>query len=795
MPTDPPTHQIIADCPSCGAQSDVTAHEPFTRVSCPSCEEQFHARDRFHHFVIQEHCASGGMSRVYRAMDASLERAVALKILNRTYSQDSVRVRQFEKEAEITARVSHPNVVRVFTAGRDQGYFYLAMELVSGGTLEEKLRNGAKLPEALVLEIAIQAVQGLAAAHKAGLIHRDIKPGNILFAEDGTPKIVDFGLAIFARDADGSGEIWATPYYVPPETLNHEPEDFRSDIYALGATLYHALLGRPPCEKDSAPLAELRVIKSKPIHVKPAATKLSEETCAVLERALAVKRENRYRSYEEFLDHLKYAQRRLRRGGKGKPWPGRRRSGPAPWQWTAAAAFLVLLGGGIYMARDKTVEKPRATGGGLLVMDADPTAGSDNTTSTRYNQARDLMLAADFEKARPLFEELGGNSATPQPARNWSRWNAGLCALFTGDNSGARHSYEAIARDGPFSSASDQKGLAQFFVTASQWLAADSPVPVGKMQDCSVGDPSAIGLLAAGLKNWNHGEAATAAAFLKAFRDASPPGWVANCQRLTGDHLADAAAIAALPAPDVEKLDAAEADAALTSARTVLQKLRLAGAVKERTVVAVEALAVAVAKRQEKLMAAVEAPRVDRSNEELKLIHETSAASAPLGREYRFTEAEGKLKALTITSPEAMPVRDAQADVWKKAHQFLEQLTKDLAARPAEGAITVSGVPARALISASGTALQARISTQPQPIVIPVSKAEPVLLLELATDIRTRITDSDDYYRRSELIHAFALRTGLRNTAEAAAAAMEAEWPPFRKTLNTLRLTEVVSGR
>lgn len=735
------------------------------------------------------------MSRVFRACDTSLERDVALKILNRTYSQDSERVRHFEKEAEITARVSHPNVVRVFTAGRDQGYFYIAMELVSGGTLEEKLRNGAKLPEAVVLEMAIQAVRGLAAAHKAGLIHRDIKPGNILFAEDGTPKIVDFGLAIFAREADGSGEIWATPYYVPPETLNQEPEDFRSDIYSLGATLYHALLGRAPCARHNASLAELREIKSKPIHVKPAAMKLSEETCAVLERALAVKREHRYRSYEEFLDHLQYAQRRLSRRGKGKPWPGRRRRWPVAWQWAAAAALLALLGGGIFLARDKRIEKPLATGGGLLVMDADPTAGSDNTTSARYNAARDLMLAAAFDKAGPLFDELGNNSSTPQPARNWSRWNAGLCALFTGDNSGARRSFESIVRDGPFSSASEHAGLARFFVAASQWLAADAPVPVEKMQDCSVIDPRAIGLLAAGLKNWNHGEVATAEIFLKAFRNASPPGWVAHCQRLAGDHLADAVAIAALPAPDVGNLSAEEAGAALTSARAVLQNLRLAGPVKERASSAVEALAAAVARRKEELMAPVETPHVDRTNEELKLIHDTTADAAPLGREFRFTEAEGKLKALIITSPEALPVRDAQADVWRKAHQFLEQLTNDLAARPTEGAITVSGVPLRAVISVSGTALHARISTQPQPMVIPVSKAEPVLLLELATDIRTRIADSDDYFRRSELIHAFALRTGLKNSADAAAGALAAEWPPFRKTLTALRLTEVVSDK
>ena len=339
----PPVKQVVNACPDCRTLADVTAHEPFTKVTCPSCSAIFRSRDKFDHFLLSEQIGTGGMSRVFRARDTSLERDVALKILNRACSQDRKRARQFEREAEITAQMSHPNVVRVFTAGRDQEHFYIAMELVSGGSLESILREQTKLPESRVLEMAIQAVQGLRAANEAGLIHRDIKPGNILFAEDGTPKIVDFGLAIFARDSDGTGEIWATPYYVPLETLNHEPEDFRSDIYSLGATLYHVLTGRPHCDRDSASLKELREIKSRPIHVKPAVTKLSAETCAVLERALAVKREGRYRSYDEFLDHLKYAQRRLRRGGKGKPWPGRQRRRLSPWQWAGAAAAATCL--------------------------------------------------------------------------------------------------------------------------------------------------------------------------------------------------------------------------------------------------------------------------------------------------------------------------------------------------------------------------------------------------------------------------------------------------------------------
>ena len=774
--------------------ADVTAHEPFTRVNCPSCSAIFRSRDKFDHFLLTEQIGTGGMSRVFRARDTSLDRDVALKILNRACSQDSKRARQFEKEAEITAQMSHPNVVRVFTAGRDQEHFYIAMELVSGGSLEGVLRDQGKLPEAQVLEMAIQAVQGLRAANDAGLIHRDIKPGNILFAEDGTAKIVDFGLAIFAHDSDGSGEIWATPYYVPLETLNHEPEDFRSDIYSLGATLYHVLTGRPHCDRDSASLKELREIKARPIHVKPAVTKLSGETCAVLERALAVKREGRYHSYDEFLDHLKYAQRRLRRGGKGKPWPGRRH-GLSKWQWAGAAAAVAAGGVSLFFALKKDPPAP-ITGRGSLVTDADPTAGSDRSTSARFLVARDAMLAADYGSARPIFEELGEAEATQQPTRNWARFNAGLCALFMGDTAGARSSYKAIANEGYYSAAADDADLARFFVNTANWLAAGGAVPVEKRDDCPADSVRAIGLLAAGLKNWHTGDPAAAVEFFHAFEASAPPrsaAWVENCKRLISAHLADAALIASLPAPEIGKLSAEEADKSLAAARDTLTKLTLPGAAKERAAASVEAFAAVVIKRRDALMAATGGDHTQRANTELKLIRETNAAAAALGESFRFTEAAAKLKALTLTTPEASAVRVAHDETWQKASQFLEQLIRDLAARPMEGAVEHEGNVVRATISASGTVLSAR-PAQGIEIKIPVGKAPPRLLIELATDIRTRATDSDDYYRRSELIHAFALRTGLNGTADAAAETLAAELRRFRDQLSVLNTLEVANA-
>ncbi len=793
-----PAQQVVNACPACGVLADVTAHEPFTKVTCPSCGAHFRSRDKFDHFVLLEQIGIGGMSRVFRARDTSLERDVALKILNRACSQDITRARQFEKEAEITAQMSHPNVVRVFTAGRDQGYFYIAMELVSKGSLEAILRHRKKLKEAEVLEMAVQAVQGLRAANEAGLVHRDIKPGNILFAEDGTPKIVDFGLAIFAHDSDGSGEIWATPYYVPLETLNHEPEDFRSDIYSLGATLYHVLTGRPHCDRDSASLKELREIKSRPIHVKPSVRKLSEETCSILERAMAVKSEGRYRNYDEFLDHLKYAQRRLRRGGKGKPWPGRRRRSLSPWRWAGAAAAVVVAGLCLFFALRKEPAPVIKKGGGSLITDADPTAGSDSSTSARFIDARTAMLEANFGKAREIFEGLGDADGTRQPTRHWARFNAGLCALFMGDTVSARSSYRAITREGLYSAGADDADLAHFFVNTAEWLAADGTVQNARKEDCPADSVRAIGLLAAGLKNWHAGDAAAAADFLSAFDASVPPRsaeWVESCKALIKLHLAEATLIAALPAADVGKLSPEEAAKALSAARDTLSKLTLPSAAKEKAVVSVEAFAAAVAKQNDPVMATSGGNYTQLANSELKLIHETNVAAAALGEGYRFTEASARLKALNLTTKEATTVRDAHSDTWQKASHFLEQLMKDLAARTVEGAILreSDGIVLRAAISASGTMLSAR-PAQGAEIKIPVSKALPSLLVELAFDVRARVTDSDDFYRRSELIHAFALRTGLHGTADAAAEALVAEQARFGDQLSTLNTVEVVDA-
>ena len=306
----------IAYCHSCGAAMDVTAVAPFSNVECPKCGKHTRVKREFGPYTLMSRHAIGGMSMVFRAHDNTLDREVALKILSEEFSADSRRIAAFEQEARLTASFSHPNVVRVLTTGRAFDRFYIAMEFVPGGHFEQQIRERGRIPEVEMLPIAIEVAQGLKAAHAAGLIHRDVKPGNILLDGDGHAKLVDFGLALVTQGGKARAtEMWATPYYVPPETVEGESEDFRSDMYAFGATVYHALAGKPPCGEESMATDVLRQAKKKIVPLGTAAPHVSAETCRIVERAMAYSPKDRYHSYDELLANLGSALRHLKSGG------------------------------------------------------------------------------------------------------------------------------------------------------------------------------------------------------------------------------------------------------------------------------------------------------------------------------------------------------------------------------------------------------------------------------------------------------------------------------------------------
>ena len=267
----------------------------------------------FGDYLIEKELGQGGMGTVYLAKDTGLNRNVALKILRADLSHDPEFARKFLEEVEVTASLAHPNIIRVFTLGEHEGRLYLVMEHLDEPSLEQRMEQQGKIPERQVLEIGLGIASALQFAHEeTGLIHRDIKPGNILFGRGDIPKLADFGLAAGARSALGQqDEIWGTPYYVSPERLMREPEDIRSDIYSLGATLYHAMAGRPPFEAETAEEVAKRHLSDRPPPLRTFCPESQEQTVFSLDKCLTKKTPNRWSSYDELISHLSDALRRL----------------------------------------------------------------------------------------------------------------------------------------------------------------------------------------------------------------------------------------------------------------------------------------------------------------------------------------------------------------------------------------------------------------------------------------------------------------------------------------------------
>jgi eukaryotic-like serine/threonine-protein kinase len=267
----------------------------------------------FGNYQLERELGQGGMGTVYLAKDSGLNRYVALKILRSDLGDDPSFSRKFLEEVEVTASLAHPNIIRVFTLGEQEGRLYLVMEHLDEPSLENRMDKQTKVSEREVLEIGIGIASALQFAHEeTGLIHRDIKPGNILFGRGNIPKLADFGLAAGARSALGQqDEIWGTPYYVSPERLLREPEDIRSDIYSLGATLYHALAGRPPFEAETAEEVAKRHISDRPPPLRSLCPNAQEQTVFTIDKCLAKKTALRWRGYTELISQIADSLRRL----------------------------------------------------------------------------------------------------------------------------------------------------------------------------------------------------------------------------------------------------------------------------------------------------------------------------------------------------------------------------------------------------------------------------------------------------------------------------------------------------
>jgi hypothetical protein len=222
-------------------------------------------RPRIGRYLITGRVGRGGMGMVYRGLDEALEREVAVKTLNAEGTLDADSRRRFDVEAKAAARLNHPNIVTVYELGEDRTLPFIAMEMLPGADLEALLRSGEEIPLAEKLDVVAQVCRGLAYAHERGIVHRDIKPSNVRLLEDGTAKIMDFGIAkLGGTHLTKTGMMVGTVHYMSPEQVRGKPLDGRSDVFSVGVILYELLAGERPFRGEGATQVLYKIVNEEP---------------------------------------------------------------------------------------------------------------------------------------------------------------------------------------------------------------------------------------------------------------------------------------------------------------------------------------------------------------------------------------------------------------------------------------------------------------------------------------------------------------------------------------------------
>ena len=270
-------------------------------------------------YEVEELVGHGGMSSVYKARDALLERHVALKILHEQYSADDDFVERFKREARSVAQLQHPNIVTVIDRGEEDGRQYIVFEYIDGENLKEHVVRKGRLDVREALEIALEVARGLAFAHEQGLIHRDVKPQNILLNGDGRAKVTDFGIARTV-DVDGmtqTGTVLGTSNYIAPEQASGRRVDAHSDVYALGAVLYELLAGEVPFPGESFVVVAMKHMHEPAPSLLDVRGDIPLRVAAAVDRALEKDPEQRFPTMDAFAAELQACLAELDRGEDG----------------------------------------------------------------------------------------------------------------------------------------------------------------------------------------------------------------------------------------------------------------------------------------------------------------------------------------------------------------------------------------------------------------------------------------------------------------------------------------------
>ena len=313
-------------------------------------------------YRLEAKLGSGGMSTVYLARDTTLDRPVAVKVMHREMSEQADQLERFRQEARAVAKLSHPNVVSVIDAGEDGGHPYIVFEYVEGETLKQRINRVGALDPQEALAYAIEIARGLTVAHARNMVHRDIKPQNVLIDSEGRAKLTDFGISR-QLEQDGmtaTGRVLGTTDYVAPEQAMGHSVDPRSDVYSLGVVLYEMLIGQVPFHADSQVGVAMKHVNEELPDVQALRPELSAASALVVERATAKEPAKRYADIGEMIDDLSTAlEVEAARAGSttgeatsvldAVPAAKRKLSTRARWSW-AAIVVVVLIAAGALVA-------------------------------------------------------------------------------------------------------------------------------------------------------------------------------------------------------------------------------------------------------------------------------------------------------------------------------------------------------------------------------------------------------------------------------------------------------------
>jgi serine/threonine protein kinase len=399
-------------------------------------------------FRLEEKIGSGGMSTVYRAWDPTLERWVAIKLMHRDISEEPDQLERFRREARAVARLSHPHVVTVIDFGEDDGTPYIVLEYVEGETLKERIKRMGRLPVAEAVAYGIEIGRALTCAHEAQLVHRDVKPQNVLIDMEGRAKVTDFGIArsleVDAAGLTADGRVLGTTDYVSPEQALGKQVTEQSDVYSLGIVMFEMLTGEVPFRAESQVAVAMKHVKEPLPDVQRIRPEASATLASVVEHATAKELGNRYATAEDLTEDLEevLAIEVARTGEAGseatsvlqaldhdtKGFVPVRLRNPRRWL-LSVLAVLVLAGGAVayFASRTEKGAGPPSTPRPCRWAPAPPTTTTPRaTTANRPTRPRTCWTATRPRSGTPSATTAGSRaSASPASACSWTpaaRW-------------------------------------------------------------------------------------------------------------------------------------------------------------------------------------------------------------------------------------------------------------------------------------------------------------------------------------------------------------------------------------